>query len=58
MLKTLICIGGDYTKHVQEERKVLKPTVKEAREKRLRANIGYDKLIVNDEIYEVKRNYA
>lgn len=48
---TDIWIDEDYTKEVVEERKMLIPHMKEARNKGHRAQLKYNKLIINDEIY-------
>lgn len=48
---TDVWIDEDYPKEVQEERRRLIPQMKEAREKGYRAQVRYNKLIVNGEIY-------
>lgn len=49
-----IWLDEDYTKEVQEERKILIPQLKEAREKGNKAQLKYNKLIINNVIYESK----
>ncbi|KAK5644937.1 hypothetical protein RI129_006237 [Pyrocoelia pectoralis] len=53
---TDIWINEDYTKEVQEERKKLIPMMKEARSKGHKALIKYNKLIINNEVYDMERN--
>lgn len=53
---TKIGINEDYTKEVQEERKKLIPIMKEARAKGQKAMIKYNKLIINNEVYDMERN--
>lgn len=48
---TEIWIDEDYPKDVQEERRRLIPRMKEAREKGYRAQLRYNKLIVNGGVY-------
>lgn len=50
-----VLIEEDYTKEIQEERRNLLPKLK-VRAKGLKAILKYNKLIVNDEIYETKSN--
>lgn len=49
---TDIWINEDYSKEVQEERKRLIPKMREARDKGYKAQIKYNKLIINNEIYK------
>lgn len=50
---TEIWINEDYTKEVQEERRKLVPIMKEARRKGQKATLRYNKLIINNELYEI-----
>lgn len=47
-----IWINEDFTKEVQEERRKLVPIMKEARRKGQKAILKYDKLIINNELYD------
>lgn len=47
---TEIWIDEDYPKNIQEERKLLIPQMKEARQRGYKAYIRYNKLIVNNEV--------
>lgn len=51
---TNIWIDEDYTKKVQEERKALIPHLKEARQHGYKAILRYNKLIINNEVYEIE----
>lgn len=46
-----IWINEDYPKEIQEERKQLIPRMKEARQKGCMAQIKYNKLVINNEIF-------
>uniref|UniRef100_A0A6P7GU55 Uncharacterized protein LOC114346507 isoform X1 n=1 Tax=Diabrotica virgifera virgifera TaxID=50390 RepID=A0A6P7GU55_DIAVI len=48
---TNIFIDEDYPKEIQIQRGMLRKQMKEAREKGYKANIVYNKLYINDEIY-------
>lgn len=48
-----IWINEDFTKEVQEERRKLVPIMKEARRKGQKAILRYDKLIINNELYDI-----
>lgn len=50
-----IWISEDYTKQVQQQRKILIGHMKEARSKGYRANISYNKLIINGEYYNTEQ---
>lgn len=50
---TDIWIDEDYPRDIVEARKMLYPRLREARQRGEKAVIRYDKLIVNDEVYEV-----
>lgn len=47
-------IDEDYTKEILEERKTLIIQLKDARKKGYRAQLKYNKLIINNEVYEAK----
>ncbi|KAK4874587.1 hypothetical protein RN001_013947 [Aquatica leii] len=49
-----IWIDQDYTKKTQEERRRLIPQLKEARKKGFKAQLKFNMLIVNDQIYKVE----
>lgn len=51
---TDIWIEEDYTKEVQEERKLLIPHLKEARQKGYNARLRYNKLIINKEVFTIQ----
>lgn len=51
---TNVWIEEDYTKETQEERRRLIPHLKEARRQGLKAQLRYDKLLIEDKIYEAK----
>lgn len=51
---TDIWLDEDYSKEILEERKLLIPHMKEARKKGCRAYLRYNKLIVNNEVFQCK----
>lgn len=51
---TEIWIDEDYTKEIQEERKQLIPYLKEARQKGFKAQLRYNKLIINNEVFDAR----
>lgn len=51
---TDIWIDEDYPKEVQEERRRLIPEMKEARNKGYSAQMKYNKLIINNEVYQAE----
>lgn len=53
---TNIWIDEDYTKETQQERQQLITPLKEARRKGHRAYLRHNKLVVNDEVYEMKNS--
>lgn len=54
---TEIWIDQDYPKEVQKERKELIPQLIEARQKGYMAQLRYNKLIINKEVFYAKNNY-
>lgn len=52
---TNIWLEEDYTKEIIEERKKLIPHLKEARKEGHKAVLKYNKLIINDTVYEAKK---
>lgn len=48
---TDVWIDEDFSREVQDERRLLVPHLKEARNKGYRAHLKYNKLIVNNEVY-------
>lgn len=51
---TDIWVDEDYTKEIQEERKALIPKLNEARRKGHKAQLRYNKLIINNKVYDSK----
>lgn len=48
-----VWIDEDYSKEIQEERKLLIPILKEARSKGHKAQLKYNKLVIDDKVYDV-----